>query len=324
MKLQQLKYIVEVVNHSLNVSATAESLYTSQPGISKQVRLLEDELGIQIFERSGKHLTRVTPAGEEIVRIAQEILSRVDAIKSVASEHTHPEIGTLNITTNHTLARYVLPEVIKPFSDRFPHVGLHLHQGAPELMVESLTKGAAHFAIVNESVHAIPDVVALPCYQWNHSILVPKGHPFVDKKRISLTDLADSPLVTYTYAFQPGSELDAAFASRGLNPKVIFTATDADVIKTYVKLGIGIGVVASMAAEVSEDSELVSIDVSHLFRPSVTRVVCRRGSFLRSYMYDFIVRLAPHLTKPVVEAAMMSKSNSDVDALFNDIVLPSR
>ncbi|MDP5253670.1 MULTISPECIES: HTH-type transcriptional regulator CysB [unclassified Vibrio] len=324
MKLQQLKYIVEVVNHSLNVSATAESLYTSQPGISKQVRLLEDELGIQIFERSGKHLTRVTPAGEEIVRIAQEILSRVDGIKSVASEHTHPEVGTLNITTNHTLARYILPEVIKPFSDRFPQVGLHLHQGAPELMVESLTKGAAHFAIVNESVQALPDVVALPCFQWNHAILVPKAHPFVQQKHISLQDLADCPLVTYTYAFQRDSELELAFGRNGLSPKVIFTASDADVIKTYVKLGIGVGVVASMAAQVSDDPELVAIDVSHLFNPCVTRVVFRRGSFLRSYMYDFIVRLAPHLTKPLVEAAMMSKSNSDVEALFDDVALPSR
>ncbi|GAM69242.1 cys regulon transcriptional activator cysB [Vibrio sp. JCM 19236] len=177
MKLQQLKYIVEVVNHNLNVSATAESLYTSQPGISKQVRLLEDELGIQVFERSGKHLTQVTPAGEEIIKISREILSRVESVKAVAAEHTHPEMGTLNITTTHTQARYALPDVIKGFTARYPKVSLHMHQGTPSQMSQAIAKGTANFAIATEALHLYHDAIMLPCYHWNRSIVVTRDHP---------------------------------------------------------------------------------------------------------------------------------------------------
>ncbi len=191
MKLQQLKYIVEVVNHNLNVSATAESLYTSQPGISKQVRLLEDELGIQIFERSGKHLTQVTPAGEEIVRISQEILARVESIKAVAGEHTHPEMGTLNISTTHTQARYALPDVIKGFTARYPKVSLHMHQGTPSQMSEAIAKGT-NFAIATEALHLYQDAIMLPCYHWNRSIVVPKEHPLAKKDTVTIHDLAAS------------------------------------------------------------------------------------------------------------------------------------
>ncbi len=190
MKLQQLRYIVEVVNHNLNVSATAESLYTSQPGISKQVRLLEDELGIQIFERSGKHLTQVTTAGVDIVRISREILSRVDGIKSVASEHTNPEMGTLNISTTHTQARYALPDVIKGFTARYPKVSLHMHQGTPSQMSEAVAKGTANFAIATEALHLYHDAIMLPCYHWNRSIVVTKDHPLAQKSSLTIEDLA--------------------------------------------------------------------------------------------------------------------------------------
>ncbi|MCA2464801.1 MULTISPECIES: HTH-type transcriptional regulator CysB, partial [Vibrio] len=249
MKLQQLKYIVEVVNHNLNVSATAESLYTSQPGISKQVRLLEDELGIQIFERSGKHLTQVTPAGEEIVRISQEILARVESIKAVAGEHTHPEMGTLNISTTHTQARYALPDVIKGFTARYPKVSLHMHQGTPSQMSEAIAKGTANFAIATEALHLYQDAIMLPCYHWNRSIVVPKDHPLAKKDLVTIHDLAAYPLVTYVFGFTGRSELDTAFNREGLTPRVVFTATDADVIKTYVRMGIGVGVIASMAVD---------------------------------------------------------------------------
>ncbi|EOG1391644.1 HTH-type transcriptional regulator CysB [Vibrio cholerae] len=324
MKLQQLKYIVEVVNHNLNVSATAENLYTSQPGISKQVRLLEDELGIQIFERSGKHLTQVTPAGEHIVRIATEILSRVESIKAVAAEHTHPEMGTLNISTTHTQARYALPEVIKGFTKRYPRVSLHMHQGTPAQMSEAIAKGTANFAIATEALHLYQDAIMLPCYHWNRSIVVPKGHPLTKKELVTIEDLAAYPLVTYVFGFTGRSELDSAFNRVGMTPKVVFTATDADVIKTYVRMGIGVGVIASMAVDKKQDTDLVAIDASHIFSASTTSIGFRRGTFLRSYMFDFMERFAPHLTRPVVEQATSLKSNIEIAEMFKDIDLPVR
>lgn len=324
MKLQQLKYIVEVVNHNLNVSATAESLYTSQPGISKQVRLLEDELGIQIFERSGKHLTQVTSAGEDIIRIAREVLSRVDSIKAVAGEHTHPEMGTLNISTTHTQARYALPDVIKGFSQRYPNVVLHMHQGTPSQMSEAVAKGAANFAIATEALHLYHDAVMLPCYHWNRSIIVPKEHPLAHKPHISIEDLAQYSLVTYVLGFTGSSELDTAFNQAGLTPNIIFTATDADVIKTYVRMGIGVGIIASMAIDRQLDSDLTVIDASHLFGASTTSIGFKRGTFLRTYMFDFMERLAPHLTRPVVEQAIGLRSNTEIEQMFKDIDLPVR
>ncbi|WPC73171.1 HTH-type transcriptional regulator CysB [Vibrio porteresiae] len=324
MKLQQLKYIVEVVNHNLNVSATAESLYTSQPGISKQVRMLEDELGIQIFERSGKHLTQVTHAGDEIVRIATEILSRVESIKSVAGEHTHPQMGSLHIATTHTQARYALPSAIKQFTHQYPRVSLHMHQGTPAQMSESIAKGSANFAIATESMHLYEDAVMLPCYRWNRSIVVPKDHPLATKEKVTISDLAAYPLVTYVFGFIGRSELDAAFHREGLTPRIVFTATDADVIKTYVRMGIGVGVVASMAIDKVADSDLVAIDARHMFGDSTTSIGFRRGTFLRSYMFDFMQLFAPHLTRPVVEQAITLKSNSEINEMFKDIVLPTR
>lgn len=324
MKLQQLKYIVEVVNHNLNVSATAESLYTSQPGISKQVRLLEDELGIQIFERSGKHLTKVTSAGEEIVSISQEILGRVESIKAVAGEHTHPERGALNISTTHTQARYALPEVIKGFTTRYPNVSLNMHQGTPSQMSEAIAKGTANFAIATEALHLYQDAIMLPCYYWNRSIVVPKDHPLAQSDSVSIHDLANYSLVTYVFGFTGRSELDTAFDKEGLTPKVVFTATDADVIKTYVRMGIGVGVIASMAVDEKLDSDLVAIDASHLFGASTTSIGFRRGTFLRSYMFDFMERFAPHLTRPVVEQAISLKSNAEIEEMFKGIKLPIR
>ncbi|RYU64922.1 HTH-type transcriptional regulator CysB [Aliivibrio finisterrensis] len=324
MKLQQLRYIVEVVNHSLNVSSTAESLYTSQPGISKQVRLLEDELGVQIFERSGKHLTRVTPSGEEIIKISREILSRVESIKSVAGEHTHPEKGTLNITTTHTQARYALPDVIKGFKTRYADVSLHMHQGTPAQMSDAIAKGTADFAIATEALHLYQDAIMLPCYHWNRSIVVTKDHPLAQKSNITIEDLAAYDLVTYVFGFTGRSALDSAFNKAGLKPKIVFTATDADVIKTYVRLGIGVGVIASMAMDQERDTDLVALDASHIFDASTTTIGFKRGSFLKSYMFDFMERFAPHLTRPIVEQATMLKNNHEIEEMFKDINLPVR
>ncbi|MEQ1963713.1 HTH-type transcriptional regulator CysB [Xenorhabdus khoisanae] len=322
MKLQQLRYIVEVVNHNLNVSSTAEGLYTSQPGISKQVRMLEDELGIQIFARSGKHLTHVTPAGEEIVRISREVLSKIDSIRSVASEHTYPDRGSLYIATTHTQARYALPPVIKGFIERYPNVSLHMHQGSPTQIAEEVCKGNSDFAIATEALHLYSDLIMLPCYHWNRSVVVTKDHPLANRQNVAIEELAEYPIVTYTFGFTGRSELDVAFDRAGLKPKIVFTATDADVIKTYVRLGLGVGVIASMAVEPVQDSDLVRIDMRDRFSYSTTKIGFRRSSFLRSYMYDFIWRFAPHLTRDVVDKAIALRTNEEIEEMFKDIELP--
>jgi LysR family cys regulon transcriptional activator len=322
MKLQQLRYIVEVLNNNLNVSATAESLFTSQPGISKQVRMLEDELGVQIFGRSGKHLTHVTEAGKEVIHISQQILAKVESIKAVAREHTLPDQGKLNIATTHTQARYALPDVIQGFMNKFPDVSLHMHQGTPSQISDLAAKGEADFAIATEALHLYNDLVMLPCYHWNRSIIVNKDHPLSKKTSITIEDIAHYSLVTYVFGFTGRSELDEAFSRAGLQPKIVFTATDADVIKTYVRLGVGIGVIASMAVDEEIDDDLVKIDASHLFHYSTTKIGFRKGTFLRSYMYDFIERFAPHLTKSIVEQAMMLKNNDEVEKMFKGLTLP--
>ncbi len=324
MKLQQLRYIVEVLNNNLNVSATAETLFTSQPGISKQVRMLEDELGIQIFGRSGKHLTHVTPAGQEVINIATQILSKVEGIKAVAREHTQPDEGKLRIATTHTQARYALPDVIQGFVKKYNKVSLQMSQGTPAQISDAAAKGEADFAIATESLHLYNDLVMLPCYYWNRSIIVKADHPLAKKQNITISDIAKYSLVTYVFGFTGRSELDAAFEAEGATPKIAFTATDADVIKTYVRLGVGVGVIASMAIDERIDSDLVAIDASHLFKASTTKIGFRRGSFLRGYMYDFIERFAPHLTKDVVTRAMLLKNNTEVDELLADIELPTR
>ncbi|MEN3259124.1 HTH-type transcriptional regulator CysB [Sodalis endosymbiont of Spalangia cameroni] len=322
MKLQQLRYIVEVVNHNLNVSSTAEGLYTSQPGISKQVRMLEDELGVQIFARSGKHLTQVTPAGQEIIRIAREVLSKVDAIKAVAGEHTYPDKGSLYVATTHTQARYALPDVIKGFIERYPRVSLHMHQGSPTQIAEAVSKGVADFAIATEALHLYDDLVMLPCYHWNRAIVVLPDHPLAGHKSLTIDELAAYPLVTYTFGFTGRSELDTAFNRAGLTPRIVFTATDADVIKTYVRMGLGVGVIANMAVNTQADPDLVKINADDLFAQSTTKIGFRRSTFLRSYMYDFIHCFAPHLTRDVVDTAVALRSNEDIEAMFKDIKLP--
>lgn len=325
MKLQQLRYIVEVLNHNLNVSATAESLYTSQPGISKQVRMLEDELGIQVFGRSGKHLTHVTPAGRDVIEIAQQILAKVESIKAVAKEHTLPDQGKLNIATTHTQARYALPPVISGFMQKFPKVSLHMHQGSPQQISEAASRGEADFAIATEALHLYGDLVMLPCYHWNRSVIVRQDHPLAQLgRKIAVEDVAQHPIVTYVFGFTGRSELDRAFAAKGLEPRIVFTATDADVLKTYVRLGLGVGVIASMAIDPQLDKDLVALDARHLFEASTTKIGFRKGAFLRTYMYDFIQRFAPHLTKDVVERANLLRNQEEIDRMFDTFELPVR
>lgn len=323
MKLQQLRYIWEVARHDLNVSSTADSLYTSQPGISKQIRMLEDELGVQIFHRSGKHLTEITPAGREIINIAGEILDRVNNIRHIASEHKDKERGALSIATTHTQARYVLPDVIKQFIGRYPEVSLHMHQGTPVQISELASKGIVDFAIATEALELFENLIMMPCYQWNRSVIVRHDHPLAKVSKLTLDKLAEYPIVTYVFGFTGRSQLDKAFNAAGYTPKVVFTATDADVIKTYVRLGLGVGIVASMAHDPDLDKSLLALDASHLFEPSTTKIGFRRGTYLRSYMYDFIEFFAPHLTKTVVERAIRTTSKEELDDLFSHLKLPT-
>lgn len=322
MKLQQLRYIWEVAHHELNVSATAQSLYTSQPGISKQIRLLEDELGVEVFSRSGKHLTRITPAGEAILRTAGEILRKVESIKQVAQEFSNETKGSLSIATTHTQARYALPQVIESFIGKYPDVSLHMHQGTPMQISEMAADGSVDFAIATEAMELFSDLIMLPCYRWNRCVLVPKGHPLTQLSQLTLEEVARHPLVTYVFGFTGRSKLDEAFMERGLAPRVVFTAADADVIKTYVRLGLGVGIVAKMAYDPEEDSDLVALDASELFSSSVTKIGFRRGTFLRGFMYEFIEKFAPHLTKEIVSEAFNRHSKLELDELFSDIKLP--
>ncbi|WP_372742284.1 HTH-type transcriptional regulator CysB [Neptunomonas sp.] len=322
MKLQQLRYIWEVSRHDLNVSATAQSLYTSQPGISKQIRLLEDELGVEVFARSGKHLTRVTPAGEAILEVAGQILQKVESIKQVAQEFSDEKKGSLAVATTHTQARYALPKTITEFIKSYPDVSLHMHQGTPMQISEMAADGTVDFAIATEAMTHFSDLIMMPCYRWNRSVIVPKDHPLTQVSKLTLKDIADYPIVTYVFGFTGRSKLDDAFAKEGLEPKVVFTAVDSDVIKAYVRLNLGVGIVATMAYEPEVDKDLVVLDASHLFEPSTTKIGFRKGTFLRGYMYDFIHLFAPHLTKDVIKQVLECASRAEIDEIFAHQVLP--
>ena len=324
MKLQQLRYVWEIANHDLNVSATAESLYTSQPGISKQVRMLEDELGIQIFARSGKRLTHVTAAGEVIVEMSRDILYEVENIRRVAEEYSNERRGSLSIATTHTQARYALPPVIAEFRAEYPEVALHMNQGAPEQIARLAENGEVEFAIATEGMEHFNNLIMMPCYRWTRAVVVPNGHPLSSKASISLQDVAEQPLVTYVFGFTGRSRLDEAFLAAGLKPNIVFTATDTDVIKTYVRMGLGIGIIANMAYDAEWDSDLTAIDASHLFRPSVTYIGCRKGTFMRRFMLDFVSLFASHLTEELVTDALTTTNRAAREALFADIELPIR
>jgi LysR family cys regulon transcriptional activator len=323
MNIRQLRFISAVAKHGLNVSATADSLYTSQPGVSKQIRQLEDELGVQIFERSGRQLTKISAAGEAIIELADRALIEIDTIKSAAKEFSDPGQGELSIATSHTQSKYRLPGVLQAMRDRFPRVDVRLHQGAPLQIAQLLTSGAADFAIATESMEHFEDLVMLPCYQWQRSILVPAGHPLAELANISIDDLAAHPLITYVFGFTASSPLDSAFAKASLKPNLALAATDADIIKTYVRAGLGVGIIANMAYDPNHDDDLVLINAEHLFQPSTTRLGFRRGTFLRGFMYDFVELFAPHLSREMIDTARNIRSASALDALFVDVELPT-
>ncbi|MFO1371673.1 MAG: HTH-type transcriptional regulator CysB [Candidatus Competibacteraceae bacterium] len=322
MKLQQLRYLTAIVRNNLNISAAAENLYTSQPGISKQLRLLEEELGIELFSRNGKHLTEITPIGRQIIVKAENILREVNNIQILAEEYRDDRRGSLSIATTHTQARYALPPIIKIFRERYPAVTLQVHQGSPAQIAELTQSGEVDFAIATEAMELFEELVMMPCYIWQRCVLVPRGHPLVALDRLSLQDVAQYPLVTYVFGFTGRSQLDEAFRNAQIKPNVAFTATDADVIKTYVRLGMGVGIVAYMAYDPDHDQDLVRLDASHLFAPNVTRIGFRRGTFLRCYMYDFIELFAHHLTRERVRIVERAQSQEEINALFEGLELP--
>lgn len=301
MKIRQLHYIHEVARRGLNVTAAAEALFTSQPGVSKQIRMLEDELGVAVFVRNGKHLSEITPAGVRILEYARRLLDEVDNIKNIAEEFRDTDHGDLSIATTHTQARYALPPVIQRFRSRFPRVSLHLHQGSPPQIAKMASDGQADFAIATEALELFEDLVMLPCYHWNRVVLVRPDHPLAQVRPLTLEHLAAHALITYTFGFTGRSKLDQAFSAHGLRPDVVLTAVDADVIKTYVRLGLGAGIVADLAYDAGTDGDLVRIPAHHLFEASTTHVGFRRTMFLRGYMYEFLAEFAPHLTRALID-----------------------
>ena len=311
MNLQQLKYLCAVVDNGLNVSEAAEALYTSQPGISKQIRQLEDELGLRVFVRQGKRLTSLTPAGELVVGTARRALREIANLKRVADEYRAEDAGVLAIATTHTQARYVLPQVLSKFAAQFPKVRLVLHQGNPPQVAMQTSNGEVDVGIATEALAEDPALVTLPCYQWNRGVLVPKNHPLTRVRPLTLQALAAHPIVTYDFAFTGRTVINAAFAAKGLEPNVVLTALDADVIKTYVELGMGVGIIAKMAYDAEKDVGFDMIDASHLFGASTTRLALRKGVFLRGYVYDFISLFAPQYTRSVVDAALADTAPVD-------------
>lgn len=304
MKLQQLRYLREVVRRRLNVSEAAEALHTSQPGVSKQIRLLEDELGVQILIRHGKRVIGVTEPGQRIVEIAERMLQDADNLRAVGREYGEHGGGSLAIATTPTQARYALPATIQRFIQRHPRVRFSLREGSPQQIGELMRDGAADIAIITEAEHLFDDLVTLPCYQWNRCVITPLKHPLLQEKQLTIESLARHPIVTYDFAFDADSPIRRAFDARRLQPEVALTAIDADVIKTYVELGLGVGILAKMAFDPSRDFGLRLIDASHLFDPSTTRIGLRRNAFLRSYVFDFIELFAPQLTRRVVEKTL--------------------
>jgi LysR family cys regulon transcriptional activator len=310
VNLQQLRYLCAVVDHGLNVSAAADALFTSQPGISKQIRQLEDELGVPIFIRQGKRLAALTAGGEVIVATARRALQELNNLKRVGAEFKSEDTGTLAIATTHTQARYVLPPVLKRFADRYPKVRLLLHQGNPVQVAEQTQRADVDVGIATEALADYSDLVSLPCYTWNRCILVPKGHPLAKVRPLTLEALARYPIITYDFSFTGRSQINAAFAAKGIEPNVVLTALDSDVIKTYVELGLGVGIVAQMAHDPTRDSQFDKLDAGHLFAASTTRLALRRGVYLRGFVYEFITLFAPQFDRSAIDAALEGKAES--------------
>lgn len=307
MKVHQLRYIREVARQDLNVSSASEALHTSQPGVSKQIQLLEEELNLQIFKRNGKRLIGITEPGREILNIAERILHEFENIKRVGEEFSREDTGDLVIAATHTQARYHLPAAVKRFMLAYPNVHLTIHQGNPSQVAEQVMSGEAHVGLATEAISSYDELVTLPCYSWNRCLVVPEGHALIGDTPLTLQKIAQYPVITYDFSFAGGSMVNRVFSEQGLSLNVALTAIDSDVIKTYVELGLGVGLLAKMAYNPERDRNLTMIDASHLFPDSITRLGIRKDAYLRGYQYAFIETLAQHLTRDVVDDALGNK-----------------
>jgi LysR family transcriptional regulator, cys regulon transcriptional activator len=309
MKLQQLRCIHEVVKNGFSISKAAEALHTSQPGVSKQIQLLEEEVGLHIFIRHGKRLVGLSEPGQHVYQRINEVIREIKSIKQVSEEFSQSSLGVLTIATTHTQARYKLPSVVQAFMSKYPDVKLNIHQGNPTQVTDQVVKGEADIGIATESISHNDKLFCLPCYTWNRCLVMPAKHPLAKEKTVTLAKLATYPIITYDYAFTGSTIVSKVFHDAGLTPNIVLTAIDADVIKTYVNLGLGIGLIAQMAYDSKRDQGLVSIDVSHLFPTSTTYLGIRRDVFLRGFMYDFIEMFIPEYPKQAVKKLMLEQEN---------------
>jgi LysR family transcriptional regulator, cys regulon transcriptional activator len=322
MKLQQLRFLVAVVQNELNLTTAAAKLGATQPAVSKQLKLFEEELGFSLFVRSGRAFTRLTPPGEKVLNYAIRLLQEANNIKGLSADLRDARQGVLSIGTTHTQARYVLPGVIQRFRASYPDVQLHLHQGTSEQIAEMGHMDRIDFAIATGARELFGGYLMLPCYQWHRCVIVPQRHPLTRITRLTWAHLAAHPLVTYVFSFTGPSSLPEAFAKAGVTPNVAITARDADVIKTYVRLGIGVGIVADVALDPQLDRDLVAIDAQHLLSPHTTWVGFQRGTLLRRYMLDFLQLLAPHLTRHTIARVLELPTQAEVDMFFSAVDLP--
>ena len=310
MNLHQFRFVREAVRQNFNLTEAAKALFTSQPGVSKAIIELEEELGVDIFARHGKRIRGLTEPGRQVVRAVETILQEVEALKRIGKEFAAQDSGSLTIATTHTQARYSLPSVVQTFSQKFPKVRLSLLQGNPKQVADMVLHNQADLAIATEAIAEVDGLVSLPCFQWEHMVVVPADHPLTRQKTITLEDIASYPLITYDAAFAGRNKIDQAFTRRGLKPDVILEAIDADVIKTYVELGMGVGIIAGLAYNATRDANLRAIPAGHLFGMNLSRIALKQGAYLRSYVFTFIDLLAPTLTRKLVEQALIGERDT--------------
>ena len=304
MNFQQMRYVRETVRQGLNLTAAAAALHTSQPGVSKQIRELEDELGVEIFVRFGKRITQLTEPGKAVVQVIERLLIEAENLKQTAAEFADQKSGSLTIATTHTQARYALPRAVREFKERYPKVRLSIVQGSPPAIAQMVVDGQADFAVATETIDHHENLIALPCYRWHHVVVVPPGHPLLDAPKLTLEALAAHPIITYDSAFTGRSTINQAFAKKGLTPNIVLSAIDSDVIKTYIELGLGVGILNSIAFEEVRDRHLRKIDAGHLFAERTTFLALREGAYLRSFAYDFIEMFTPALDRARVDRAL--------------------
>ena len=310
MNIHQFRFVREAVRQNFNLTEAAKALFTSQPGVSKAIIELEEELGIDIFTRHGKRIRGLTEPGREVLKSVELILQEIEGLKRIGKEFAAQDSGSFTIATTHTQARYSLPTVVQAFAQKFPKVRLSLLQGNPRQVAEMVLNGQADLAIATEAIADIDGLVTMPCFQWEHLVVAPPDHPLSRQKSLTLEDIAAYPLITYDTAFAGRKKIDQAFARRGLKPDVILEAIDADVIKTYVELGMGVGIIAGLAYNAARDVNLTAISAGHLFGTNLSRVALKEGAYLRGYVFTFIELLAPSLSRKLVEQVLAGQKDS--------------